>query len=158
MKDRIDGSILPSSMGVHSSLTMTARGHMNTLVIRTIIQISSKSIEVDFHSLHLAYISVSVGDTCHHNRRDPLTITGTSLVLTSVTSPVASGERLSLALTHCNPEAQFLCCAPGVRILFQGNSCLNCAVKHAQDNRFGLIIPTYNLNWCSTYVHCGSHE
>lgn len=134
------GPLTPSGVGTHSSLTLSARGVVGGLEVRTVIQVAGTRVHLDFLSLHLAYISVTYASGCVHNRRDPLDKKHRDVVTTSVAHPVASQRRLSLTLTHRNPEAQFLSCVPNIRILFQGGSCLNCVVDLAKKDDFQLII------------------
>jgi len=61
------------------------------------------------------------------------------ILVTSVAAPFAE-RSISLTLTHRDSEAQFLCGVPGVRTLFQGNSCLKCAIKQAREEQFKIVI------------------
>lgn len=133
--------IISSSLGVHSGMIITARPTHRGLEIRTIIQVSGKDIEVNFRSIHLASIAVERSQSCSHEPRVSLdTILTKRVVPTSVEAPLHSGKRISMPLTYCSPEAQFLCCVMGVRTLLQSNCCLNCAVKEAIDGAFSMVI------------------
>lgn len=131
----------PSTLGAHSSLTLTMRPHYNNLSIRTMVQVSSTIIQLDFLRLHLAYIGLSFAAPCAHDPRVQVDKDNvTDIFLTSVASPAAEEKYLSIVLTHGNPEAQFLCGVPGIRTLFQANSCLNCAMKEARERGFRILI------------------
>ena len=79
--------------------------------------------------------------TCHHNSRDPLSAENTgNTMATSVASPLAEGNKISIILTHNNPKAQLLSGLDNVTVLFQGSGCLNCAVQTAKENGFKVII------------------
>jgi hypothetical protein len=133
--------IRPSGLGAHSSLTITIRPQLDFLVLRTMIQVSGETIYLNFLDLHIASMNVSFCKPCAHNLGDPVDKdNGEYIIPTSVAEPLATGKRISLVLTHRNPEAQFLCGTPNVPTLFQWNSCLNCVVKEARENGFRMII------------------
>lgn len=136
--------ITQSSSGVHTNLTLSTRAIRDQLIIRTMVQISTKTLKLDFYNQHLAYMSVNIATRCDHDTGKPLgQSTSLQVTPTSVLAPVACTERttdISVALTHKNPEAQFLACNYGTRTLFQGDSCLNCAVKEALELRSESII------------------
>jgi len=130
-----------SDLGVHSTLTMTTRPHLDTLLLHTIMQVSTKTIELNFLHLHLASMGLSFAKPCSHQLGLPLEEGNVGNILTStVEAPLATGDRISIVLTHRNPEAQFLCGMPDVPMLFQGRTCLNCAVKEAKERGFKMII------------------
>ena len=219
-----DGStpIVPSYMGSHDTLTMTARMIPMGLSVRTGIQIDTHMVWVDFLAVHLATMSVSIAKPCAHNRNEALAeryanavavtsvaapllkfafpwplrfapprypppipsinklieVPSSSSILEPALGPITPGSllesspsdggpwptnssppqpnpfmqpsstpsppseqrRLSLTLTHRNPEAQFLCCVYGIRTLFQGGSCLNCAIEQALREEFQMVI------------------
>lgn len=130
-----------SGVGAHSALTMTIRPHLDFLILRTMIQVSGETIYLNFLDLHIASMNVSFCKPCAHDPREPLDKNnGEYVIPTSVAAPLATGKRISLVLTHRNPEAQFLCGIPNVPTLFQWNSCLNCVAKEARENGFRMII------------------
>jgi len=138
---------IPSSLGVHTRLTLSARGGREELIIRALVQVSTKTKSIDFCKQHLAYMGVNIGTPCGHNTQNPLSHSSIPVVSTSVLAPalpvVTREETLSkiaMVLTHRNPEAQFLACKFGLRTLFQGNSCLDCAVKEAYKFGYELVI------------------
>jgi hypothetical protein len=128
--------VIPSPSGGHDMLMLSARGNVKTLEIRTVLQRLTKTVQVDFFNLHLTHLGVEYAIACNHDRRGGLSEEDTQfIVTTSVISPLTDdNDRLAIALAHLNPEAQFLCCESGVQILFQGGSCLNCAVQQARHN------------------------
>lgn len=132
--------IIPSSLGTHSTFTMTVRPMSHQLELRTIIQIASKNVTVSWIDLHLAHMGATYADPCGHDSRDPCPLNETKVVLTNVEAPVGPPDCLSLAMTHNNPEAQFFCCVPRERILFQGRSCLKCTINYAKQNNYSLVI------------------
>jgi hypothetical protein len=119
---------------------ISGRPTKDALEIRTMIQMNEKEIKVNFLDLHYNYMSMNVARQCSHSPRTPLNKKKNHLVMpTSVATPLAAGNLISITLTHNNPEAQFLCCkVPGV--LFQGRACLNCAVDEAVGEKCKLII------------------
>jgi hypothetical protein len=119
---------------------ISARPTNDALEILIAIQMKGKEIKVGFLELHLNFISMNVARACSHNPTAPLDKKKTRLVVpTSAAAPIATGNLISIALTHKNPEAQFLSC--GLRsALFQGNACLNCAVDEAVRENCKLII------------------
>jgi hypothetical protein len=124
----------PSRLGSHSCLTLTSTMAHWGLHLRTAVQMVSEVVWLDFLQIHLAHMSLSFAKGCRHGRGPLDKNLSDQVVTTSVATPVISPEhhpkaKLSLALTHDNSEAQFLSCEYRVRTLFQGNSCLNCAVK-----------------------------
>jgi hypothetical protein len=133
-------TLAPSSIGSHKSLIITARETPRGVCLRAIIEMSTKTIEINFLKLRLAYMSVTYATPCQHAPRNSrLSLDGT-VVTTSVEKPLATRQRLSLVLTHGNPEAQFLSLWSCTRTLYQAQSCLNCAVAEAREKCFRLII------------------
>jgi hypothetical protein len=160
-----NSTIIPSTLGAHTSLTLTARGVGNQLTIRTVVQMSSKTFPLDFYKQHMAYMSVIVASACGHNTRSPLSQNMFPVTPTSVAAPTRqqpdyignhyhayhtyhdtveqwrkSLREIGIVLTHKNAEAQFLACATGASALFQGDSCLNCAVEEAYDYGYDIVI------------------
>jgi len=145
-------SIPQSSLGVHTHLTLTARGVREELFIRTVVQMSTKSVSLDFCKQHLAYMAVNTATPCGHDRSplelailSPRIIRTTSLSAPALNEADASVIRgspqtIAMALTHKNAEAQFLACVLTVPTLFQGDSCLECAVKEAYELEMELVI------------------
>jgi hypothetical protein len=141
--------ISPSSIGVHSTLTLTVReAYYSQLQVRTMVQAHGGIVDLNFLDLHLSLICLSFAKSCNHDTRDGLHAEGvedilpTSVVAPAITCPESgNGEYLCLTMTHMNPEAQFLCGGfPYVPTLFQGGSCLNCVVREAKENGFKMII------------------
>lgn len=152
--------VVPSNLGAISSLTMSARGVRDQLTIRTMIQMSTKTLSVDFYEQHLAYMGVNIATTCGHNTRNPLSRSPVAIITTSVAAPAVfemprlpwddkrsrgqirndTQPALGMALTHQSPESQFLACVPRTPTLFQGDSCLDCAVEQAHAAGFELVI------------------
>jgi len=137
---------IPSSLGVHTHLTLSARGDREDLIMRALVQVSTKIISLDFYHQHLAYMGVNIGTPCGHNTQNPLSHSSIPVVSTSVLAPALVWTReetlskIAMVLTHRNPEAQFLACHLNTRTLFQGDSCLDCAVKEAYKFGCGLVI------------------
>jgi len=46
---------IPSSLGVHTRLTLSAHGVREELIIRALVQVSTKTMSIDFYKQHLAY-------------------------------------------------------------------------------------------------------
>ena len=148
----LDPPIVPSSLGVHTHLTPTARAIRDELRIRTKVQVSTKTVSLDFYKQHLAYMGVNIGTTCGHDTRNPLpqspvTVTATTVSASGVDGfdfPKCNKERnllkIGMVLTHKNAEAQFLACVWDKPTLFQGDSCLNCTVKEAYELGVELVI------------------
>jgi hypothetical protein len=154
----LDGLLIPSSLGTHTSLTMTARTVEKNLAIRTIVQISTKRLALDFYWRHIAYMSVTVAKGCYHDRRQPVQERHIEIVTTSVQAPtiatrpgshwqktshkglVQTRNQLAVVLTHNNPEAEFVACTEYTRALFQGDSCLQCALSEAYQSGYELVI------------------
>jgi hypothetical protein len=155
--------IVPSSLGVNSLVAITARGIGNGLTIRTVVQMSTKTLSLDLYKQHIAYLGVNIAVTCGHNTRNCLSDGPVPVITTSVVAPAVfrlsdlqrwrlherSARRrvkdetqpgIGMVLTHKSPEAQFLACVPDTPTLFQGDSCLDCAVEHADKSGFELII------------------
>jgi len=151
--------IISSSLGVHNSLLLTARGVGDQVKIRTLVQMSSKTATLDFYKLHVAYMSVNIATTCLHNPREPLSRNPVLVITTSVLAPgifqklnVTSRDRgksrkelrnptaIAMVLTHKNAEAQFLACVKEMPMLFQGFSCLDCSVKEAYELGLEVVI------------------
>jgi len=132
--------IVPSNVGMHSGLVISGRPTYEGLLIRTVIRMNGKEVNVDFLELQLSYMALNIACECSHNPRTPLGKSKVGLVMTtSVASPLANGDLISIALTHHNPEAQFLCCETGYA-LFHDRACLDCAVEEAIRQGFKLII------------------
>jgi hypothetical protein len=144
--------IIPSAMGVHSSLTLSvSESYTSELELRTMVDITDSTLLLDFLDLHLAYIGLSFAEQCQHNLRDFLDPDeAKDIVATDVDRPIfwppSKQETLPIdkipicmTLTHGNPEAQFLC---GVTLsaLYQADSCLNCTVRKARARGFRMII------------------
>jgi hypothetical protein len=137
--DRIyEPPIVPSSLGAHTSLTITARAHPEVPVIQLRFEISTKIFGLDFLKLHLNRFHIANAHSCDHDPRSPLSSRYDHVVPISVESPLC--RSLSIVLTHKNPEAQFLACAQGWQTLFQGESCLDCAVEQVQKLEFLVVI------------------
>ena len=71
---------------------------------------------------------------------EPLPESPSPVELTTSVDEQLERPLLSLTLTHCNSEAQFLCCVYGIRTLFQADSCLNCAIEEALQAEFQMVI------------------
>ena len=133
--------IVPSSLGVHSNIMITARPAHRRLLIRMLIQIASKEVESSFLHAHFGYMSIRMAKNCSHNPRNPLDKALNKKVLaTSVAAAQGDESLISMSLTHGNPEAQFLSCGYGIHMLFQSGCCLNCAVKQAETEGFRMVI------------------
>jgi len=142
-KSILESPIVPSGLGVHTNLTLTARVIRDELSIRTKVQLSTKTVSLDFYNLHLAYMGVNIAPTCGHDTRNPLSRSPVPVTTTSVLAPAGAvfdlpkgnKERkllkIGMVLTHKNAEAQFLACVLDLPTLFQGDSCLDCAVERA---------------------------
>ncbi|KAI1644371.1 uncharacterized protein F4817DRAFT_219801 [Daldinia loculata] len=130
-----------SQAGTHSQATLSLRPYHNSLAVRFMALFTSKAVNICFYATHLAYMAASIAPPCHHNA-DTSTTTHDkdSILTTSVDAPVASGDRMSMVLTHGNSEAQFLAAVLGVPTLYQGASCLDCMIKFAQTEGFRLLI------------------
>ncbi|KAI0410734.1 hypothetical protein F5X98DRAFT_384991 [Xylaria grammica] len=134
-------AVYPSSIGVHSDFTLSLRPHHNSLNLRAVIRFPAQVIEISFYDMHLAYMATSVANACAHDPNDLLARpTSKNVITTGVEAPVASQGRTSLVLTHGVSEAQILAGVLGVPSLFQGESCLNCMLKDANENGFQLLI------------------
>ena len=137
------GSEIPvSNIGCHSSLTILGKGILNELQLKTVVQVSTKIVYVDFLETHLAHMRAETAGPCCHGRNRPLDKKNSSSVIaTSVAAPKASRSNVvAVVLTRQNPEAQFLACVQNTKILFQGPSCLNCAVKTAKEFGYKVVI------------------
>lgn len=139
-------TIAPSSLGEHDLLTMTLQPEVvqrkQVLLLQTRIQSSTKSCHVDFLDIHLGYLCLSPADECEHAPNSALDAEYASgVICTSVQTPGARGANvLALALTHWNPESQFLCCSYSSPALYQGSCCLTCAVLQARERKVEMII------------------
>jgi hypothetical protein len=115
--------------------------HRQVLLLRSIINLSTKALNVNFLDIHLGFLGLSPATECCHNPRSPLQENLANVVTTSVASPVPKAKgAFGLTLTHGNEEAQFLCCEVGSMALYQGDCCLTCALKEAKENGMRLII------------------
>lgn len=131
----------PSGVGSHTSLTVSLRPQLDQLIIRTMVEFSGTTFELNFLHLHFAYMGLSYSAPCVHSPRDTLDPDNSiDIITTSLANPSGLEEKIYLVLTHGNPEAQFLCGNWGTRTLFQGNSCLNCVIKDARQNEFRMVI------------------
>lgn len=138
-----NASIGPSALGVHLSLTMTVRPQRDSLILRTSIEVTGTTFDLNLLNLHLAYMTLSFSNPCNHNPLDNVgSENAADVVPTKVRTDGELKGRIGLFLTHGDPEAQFLCLvhSPGLRTLFQGNCCLNCAVRDAREEGYNLII------------------
>ena len=134
--------IVLSDAGTHSSLTITVRVTRVGLLLRTLVEASGKTIELHFFDTYLASLGTTMAESCVHDPKEALDrLSGRKVVTTSVATPVArTGKRISITLTHGNPEAQFLCCNKGAQALYQSRCCLNCAVQEAKAGGFSMVI------------------
>ena len=132
-------SLSPPSRVGNLSLEVTIRPHLGLLYVRTTVDISGKIFELKFMDLHLANMALSFAKACNHNFQDAIDNDPT-VMPTSAASPVAREGLISLAGKHQDPKAQFLCGVRGVRTLFQGDSCLRCAIDHARNHGSRMII------------------
>lgn len=138
---RHNAPITPSSAGVHSSLTLTVQPHYNQLKIRAMVEASGATFHLDFLALHIASMGLPSARPCSHNPNDAIEEDNAAdIMTTSVVAPLGQEDCISLVTTHQNPEAQFLCGMPDVPTLFQGGSCLNCAVKEGREKGIRMII------------------
>jgi hypothetical protein len=102
-------------------------------MVKTSFQSGQKLVELDFLDTHLGFLALTYSRPCSHRKYDALSDEHSQRIFTtSVAQPQGGGRVTSLALTHANPESQFLCCSSGARTVFQGESCLNCCIKEAQ--------------------------
>jgi hypothetical protein len=138
-----DPPIVPSSLGAHTSLTITARSQPDAPIIQLRFEISAKMFSLDFLQLHLSRFLVATAYSCDHDPRNPLSSRYDYVVPVSVEYDFPCPP-LSMALTHKNREAQFLACSigewTGVSALFQGECCLDCAVEQALSLEYQVII------------------
>lgn len=126
-----DPPIVPSSLGAHTSLTITARSLPDVAIIQLRHEISGAMLSRNFLTLHLSRFLIADGESCDHTPRAPLSSRFDYVVPVSV--GFESCPELSMVLTHNNPEAQFLACWNGEGLsLFQGECCLDCAVEQAE--------------------------
>lgn len=134
--------IISSSLGVHSHLRITTcPDQHHSLRLRKVVQTNGKEVQVHFRDLHLGHMGLTISHSCKYNPRTAIDeVHNRSVVATSVHAPIGSANRIAITLTHGNPEAQFLCCVPKARILFQSNCCLNCAFNDAIEGNFTMII------------------
>ena len=157
----ISGSpIVQSSLGVHTRMTLTARPVGEQLHVETTVQMSTQTVSLDFYKQHVGYMGVNIATKCGHNTRKPLSQSSVPVIATSVSAPVVYPKlqynrdadhnktrkevrnlsQIGMVLTHNNAEAQFLACELGAPTLFQGESCLDCAVKEAYELGMELVI------------------
>ncbi|KAK6520056.1 hypothetical protein TWF506_000346 [Arthrobotrys conoides] len=139
------GKVSLSNDGVHSNLTLTAREYHDAFILRTTVQVATRTIDLSFYALQMAYMSTTVAPSCivachRRNSSPPPPYDHDSIAATGIDAPLANGERLSMALVHGNGAAQFLAGVHGIRSLFQGSSCLDCAVNKAQLENYQLLI------------------
>jgi hypothetical protein len=132
--------LIASDLATYSNFVISARPTNDALEIRTAIRLNGVEIQLDFLVLHLNYMSMNIARACSHNPTAPLDKKKNRLVVpTSAATPIATGNLISITLTHNNPEAQFVACDTGAA-LFQGNACLNCAVDEAVKEKWKLVI------------------
>ncbi len=125
--------IFPSSIGEHSSLTLTIREKLHTLELGAILHGPARVLRIDLQAILKASIGLERTKACEHSVEDALQPEYISRVLiTSVFEPRAVGTKVSIAQVKSNPTAQLLCCEPGVKCVIQSESCLTCAVKEEE--------------------------
>ena len=134
-------SILPSNFGEHSSLLITVREVISGLRLKVTARYGGLNIPLAIDSQIIAGLYVRLSRPCCHPPTAPLTDNLKTFVLTSVSSPAASGKSLiALTMTSSNPTAQFLCLEKGVKTLFMSDCCLPCAVEQARAQFCRMII------------------
>jgi hypothetical protein len=137
---------VPSGLGEHNYFTLTVRPEYvyskQVLLLRSIIQFSTKSCRVNFLAIHLGFLNLSPARACEHYLRGPLEAKlADQVIATSAEAPSAKGKnRRAVTLTQKNTESQFLCCTTGVPSLYQGDCCLTCAVEQAREGEYTMII------------------
>jgi hypothetical protein len=139
-----DRKIGLSSLGEHSKLEMTLRPEfydgIQVLILRTTVQSSTKILDFNFVDCQIGFLSLTPAPECDH-RRDTSSLQGGIAMATSVLAPIPSTSGLiGVTLTHWNGEAQFLSCITGVQAVYQGDCCVECAIKQAQRQRSRLVI------------------
>ena len=84
-----DPSFVPSSLGTHAALRMSARREHHLLLIRILIGLFSKVVLRDFLRLHLAGLKVETMPPCGHNTSRSLSVDSFGVFPTSVIAPLA---------------------------------------------------------------------
>jgi hypothetical protein len=139
-----DGRVRLSNLGVHSSLKMTLRPEfcegMQFLLLRTTVQMSTRVMDLDFTDCQIAFLGLTPGAECQHPRNSSV-VQGETIMATSVLTPIPLLRyQTGVTLTHWNGEAQFLSCMTGFPALYQGDCCMECAIRQAQRLNRRLVI------------------
>ena len=138
-----------SRLGTHQDLTVSLRPWFNSLAMRVLVQSARRVFNLSFYSLHIASMGLTSARACDHNPATQVFLSD-EILTTTVDAPLAEDEWdgggkpdggiLSVVLVHGSPEAQLLAGVEGARSIFQGDSCLGCAVAEAQRGKFALLI------------------
>jgi hypothetical protein len=83
----VQGSI-SQSLSTHSSHKLTITTHLDTLKVRTGVQIFGRTIELSFLQLYLANMALSFAEQCDHDIHDDPT--DPTIMPTSIAAPVAN--------------------------------------------------------------------
>lgn len=119
--------IVPSSIGVHSSLQITVRERLDHLELRAIARCSNVEVSFDLCQTIPTSFLVRQAAPCSHDPKRALDPSLRKKVFaTSVEFSTARKKVVSIAMTKDNPEAQLLCCADENMILAH-QCCLDCA-------------------------------
>jgi len=142
VSDGLDISL--SGLGAHTAFEMALRPEfisgMQVLRLRSTIHLCTKTYDVNFVDIQLAYLGLSPADSCEHSRKRPLRTEHESVIATSVLSLVpANATAIGITLTHFNEDAQFLCCTKESEALYQGDCCIVCALNQAREKRIRCI-------------------
>ncbi|KAH6883568.1 hypothetical protein B0T10DRAFT_551311 [Thelonectria olida] len=133
--------VIPSSIGEHSTMTVTIREAYDRLVLQATVHALGSYIRIDMASIIYGYMGLQRTQECEHRLDVPLSEKyKKGVIITGVNMPRGVGSRLSIAMTRQNREAQLLCCEGGVKCLLLQECCLDCGVEQAQADDFHVLI------------------
>ena len=134
--------IIPSSIGEHTNLLMTARESMGgRLEVRAGIDYGGLNVHLELSEIIKASFALERTLACSHPSTNPLAAGSHPFMLTSVSAPRSSkASFIAVVMTQFNPTAQLLCCEPGARSILMQNCCFDCALAQASDGGFNIVI------------------
>jgi hypothetical protein len=137
--------IIPSSIGVHSSLDITILEGIHDLAITTTILIGGSIAHVNIDAIIADSWGLCETEPCEHPSDSPLEPQYEDSVLSSsVASLPAVDGKLAFVQVSRNTVAQLLSCEDvgGKGSLLQTDCCLNCAYQQAVKGGYKMIIVT----------------
>ena len=126
--DVADVAIVPSNVGVHSSLLVTIRERLDGLALKATMRVSKTDYSVCLLRAISASYHLKEAIACQHDPLTPLeSQVGQNVRAASVAASSTDHNSVLLVMTKGNPQAQLLACRLEHNMLLARDCCLNCA-------------------------------